>query len=150
MLKDNYKLILYLSNMNRIPHQPLLLFDGVCNLCNSSIQYILKKDTKNQFKFASLQSDAAKQILLQFDKDNSDLDSIILIYNNRVFSKSTAALKVAEILGGFLSLTLIFWIVPKPLRDWAYDHVAKNRYKWYGKRESCMVPTSELKSRFIG
>ncbi|MCK5815112.1 MAG: DUF393 domain-containing protein [Flavobacteriaceae bacterium] len=136
--------------MNEISHQPLLFFDGVCNLCNSSVQYILKKDIQNQFKFASLQSDAAKQILLQFNKDNSDLDSIILTHNNQLYSKSTAVLKVAGILGGILSLALVFWVVPKPIRDWVYGYVAKNRYKWYGKRDICMIPTQELKSKFIG
>ncbi len=135
--------------MKNIPHQPLLFFDGVCNLCNSSVNFIIKYDDHQHFKFASLQSDATKQLLLQFDKNNSELDSIILIQNNKVYSKSSAILRVAKNLGGLTSFAIIFWVFPKPIRDWVYDFIAKNRYKWFGKRDSCMIPTKELKSRFI-
>ena len=135
--------------MKKIVPQPLLLFDGVCNLCNSSVQFVLNKDKQNKFTFASLQSDAAKEILLQFGETNLNLDSIILITDAKIYSKSSAILKVSKLIGGFYSLSIIFYIIPKFIRDKMYDFVAKNRYKWYGKRESCMVPTNELKSRFL-
>lgn len=129
--------------------QPLLLFDGVCNLCNSSVQFVIKHDKQKQFTFASLQSDAAKEILLQFGEINLNLDSIILITDNTVYSKSSAILKISKLIGGFYSLAIIFYLIPKFIRDKMYDFVAKNRYKWYGKREDCMIPTKELKNRFL-
>ncbi|MDC9722530.1 MAG: thiol-disulfide oxidoreductase DCC family protein [Urechidicola sp.] len=135
--------------MKNILNQPLLFFDGVCNLCNSSVQTIIKKDRHQKFKFASLQSDAAKEILLQFDNFNSDIDSIILINNNRIYYKSSALIRICKILGGKYNFLLIFWIVPKPMRDWMYDIVAKNRYRWFGKRKSCMLPNADLKERFL-
>ncbi|MCF6280057.1 MAG: thiol-disulfide oxidoreductase DCC family protein [Flavobacteriaceae bacterium] len=135
--------------MKKIIPQPLLLFDGVCNLCNSSVQFVIKHDKKQQFIFASLQSDATKEILLQFGETNLNLDSILLITDNKIYSKSSAILRISKLLGGFYSLGGIFYIIPKFIRDSMYDFVAKNRYKWYGKRESCMLPNKELKSRFL-
>ncbi|GAB1309338.1 DUF393 domain-containing protein [Urechidicola sp. KH5] len=129
--------------------QPIILFDGVCNLCNTSVQFVLKNDYKKQFLFASLQSDAAKEILLQFSKNNSDLDSIILIYEGELYHKSKAILKVCDVLGGRFKLAKIGYILPNRLRDAIYDYIAKNRYKWYGKRENCMIPTPDLKARFL-
>ena len=136
--------------MKKNTPQSLLLFDGVCNLCNSSVQYVIKHDKKQKFKFASLQSDAAKEILLQYKIKKTDLDSIILIYNDELYDKSSAILRLLKILGGFHSLGYIFIIIiPKSIRDVVYDYVARNRYKWYGKKESCMIPTIELKNRFL-
>ena len=135
--------------MKKILNQPIILFDGVCNLCNNSVQLIIKHDKQNKFKFASLQSDAAKEILLQFEELNSNLDSIILIDSGRIFSKSSAIIGVSKILGGFYYFVTFFWIIPKPIRYWICDIVAKNRYKWFGKRNSCMIPTEELKLRFL-
>ncbi|PHR74651.1 MAG: thiol-disulfide oxidoreductase [Lutibacter sp.] len=133
---------------NTIP-KPLLLFDGVCNLCNSSVQFVIKHDKKQQFLFSSLQSDAAKEILLQFGEINMNLDSIILITDAKIYSKSSAILKIAELLGGYYAVGIIFYIIPKFIRDKIYDFVAKNRYKWYGKRENCMIPNKKIKSRFL-
>jgi predicted DCC family thiol-disulfide oxidoreductase YuxK len=135
--------------MNKTVYQPLILFDGVCNLCNSSVQFVIKRDKHHKFKFASLQSDVAKQILLQFHQNNSDLNSIILIGNNKLYEKSSAILRIFKILGGIYSVLYVFIIVPKPIRDWIYNYIAKNRYKWYGKKDSCMIPTKELKNKFI-
>lgn len=135
--------------MRNIPYQPLLLFDGVCNLCNTSINYIIKHDKRQVFKFASLQSDAAKQVLLQFNEKKYSIDSIILIYNNSIYYKSSAILKLFSIMGGIYSLSAIGYIIPKKLRDKLYDYIATNRYKWFGKRESCMLPTADLEQRFI-
>ena len=135
--------------MKKNTPQPLLFFDGVCNLCNSSVQYVIKHDKTQKFKFASLQSDAAKEILLQYKIKKTDLDSIILIHNDKLFDKSSAILRLLKILGGFHSLAYIFIIIPKSIRDVLYDYVARNRYKWYGKKDSCMIPTDELKNRFL-
>ncbi len=135
--------------MEKTIHQPLLLFDGVCNLCNSSVQFVIKHDKKQQFLFSSLQSNAAKEILLRYDETNLNLDSIILITDAKIYSKSSAILKIAKLLGGFYSFGVIFYIVPKFIRDKVYDFVAKNRCKWYGKREKCMLPSEKLKSRFL-
>ena len=135
--------------MKNISIQPLLFFDGVCNLCNSSVKTIIKKDSQQKFKFASIQSDAAKEILLQLDDYNSEIDSIILLNQNQIFYKSSAVLRVCNLLGGWYNFLLIFWIIPKPIRNWMYDFVAKNRYRWFGKRESCMVPSVEMKDRFL-
>ena len=129
--------------------QPLLFFDGVCNLCNSSVQFVIKNDKKQQFLFASLQSDAAKEILLQFGETNLNLDSIILITDDKIHSKSSAILKIFKLLGGLYTLAIIFYIIPRFIRDKVYDFVAKNRYKWYGKKDSCMIPTTEFKNRFL-
>ncbi len=136
--------------MKNIPYQPLLLFDGICNLCNTSINYIIKRDKRQLFKFASLQSDAAKQVLLQFNEKKYSIDSIILICNNSIYYKSSAILKLLSIMGGIYSVSAIGYIIPKKLRDKLYDYIAKNRYKWFGKRESCMLPTTDLEQRFIG
>jgi len=130
-------------------HQPLILFDGVCNLCNASVNFIIKRDNYQHFKFASIQSDAGKQILLQHNKKKHSLTSIILIYNNTLYYKSTAILKLLYILGGIYSLSVIGYLIPKKLRDWLYDYIAKNRYKWYGKSKSCMMPSTQLKQRFL-
>lgn len=127
----------------------MIFFDGVCNLCNSSVQFVLKKDKNQKFKFASLQSDVATEILLQFSKKKSELNSIILVYNNRIYEKSAAILHIARLLGAPYTLTAIFWIFPKPVRNYIYDFIAKNRYKWFGKTAHCMTPSPKLKERFL-
>lgn len=127
----------------------VILFDGVCNLCNSFVQFVIKRDTKNIFKFTSLQSVYSKELLNRFGKDVSILDSVVLYTDNRIYTESTAALKILKQLGGGLQLMYVFIIVPKFLRDSVYRFIARNRYKWFGKNESCMIPTPELKNRFI-
>lgn len=135
--------------MSTTKNKSIILFDGVCNLCNASVIFIIKHDKKAQFLFASLQSDAAKEILLQYNSKKIKIDSIVLIQNNEIYEKSSAALRIAKALsGGFKSLYL-FIIIPKFIRDFGYDYIAKNRYKWYGQKETCMIPTSEIKNRFI-
>jgi len=129
----------------------LILFDGVCNLCNSSVLYVIKRDKSNTFLFAPLQSDIGQDIISTFNIDTKTTDSIIL-YNpklNKVYHKSAAALHISKSLGFPLNLSAIFFIVPPFLRNWVYDYVAKNRYKWYGKKDSCMIPTPELQAKFI-
>lgn len=128
----------------------IILFDGVCNLCNSSINFIIKRDKKDIFRYASLQSEIGKKLILEKNIDTSSLDSILLIDPNiAYYYKSTAALHIAKQLSGLYPLLSIFLILPKFFRDWIYNIIAKNRYKWFGKRESCMIPTTELKALFI-
>jgi len=135
--------------MINFKNKSIILFDGVCNLCNNSIQFIIKRDKKQRFLYASLQSDAAQSILLQFQLKNTDFDSIILIKDGRVYQKSTAILKITKHLSGGWKLNYGFVIIPKFIRDFIYNIVAKNRYKWFGKRDVCMVPTEELQMRFL-
>ena len=131
-------------------NKKLILFDGVCNLCNTSIQYVIKHDKKNNFMFAALQSDIGKQIIKNYNIDTKKIDSILLyIPKKDIYYKSTAALKIAYYLGVPNRFMSIFFIVPTFIRNWVYDFIAKNRYKWYGKKESCMIPTIELKRKFL-
>ncbi len=132
-------------------HKQLILFDGVCNLCNRSIQYVIKHDKKDVFMFAPLQSDVSKQIIEQFKIDINKVDSILLYSKEKgLKSKSSAALQVSKHLSFPVNLWSAFLIVPPFIRNWVYDFVAKNRYKWYGKKDECMIPTPELKSKFLG
>ncbi|MDD7887681.1 thiol-disulfide oxidoreductase DCC family protein [Flavivirga sp. 57AJ16] len=131
-------------------HKKLILFDGVCNLCNSSVQYVIKNDKKNIFMFTALQSDVGKDLIKQFNIDTQKTDSILLYTpENSLVSKSTAALKIARHLGFPQNLMSVFFIIPPFIRNWVYDYIAKNRYKWYGKKDACMIPTPELKSKFL-
>ncbi len=136
-----------MSNQNK----SIILFDGVCNLCNTSVNFVLKKDLNNHFKFASLQSDAAKQLLLQFNNKNikNNLDRIILVNNHKLYSKSTAALLIAKRLKFPYNIGIVLLIIPKFIRDYVYDIIAKNRYKWFGKRNTCRVPTKEELDKFL-
>jgi predicted DCC family thiol-disulfide oxidoreductase YuxK len=132
---------------NQLTH--IILFDGVCNLCNSSVQFIIRHDKKNRFRFASLQSDFGQNQLIKYQIDSKNTDSFIYIKSDHAYIKSTAGLLVLKDLGGLWKLPFLFIVFPKTLRDWIYDLIAKNRYKLFGKKESCMVPTPDLKSRFI-
>ncbi|GGD10717.1 thiol-disulfide oxidoreductase DCC family protein [Hyunsoonleella pacifica] len=128
----------------------LILFDGVCNLCNSSVQYVIKHDKKQRFMFTALQSETGKKIIDHFNIDTRKVDSIILYTPEKgITYKSTAALKVAAQLGFPTNILSIFLIIPSFISNWVYDVIAKNRYKWYGKKDACMIPTPELKSKFL-
>ena len=133
-------------------NKKLILFDGVCNLCSSSVQYAITHDKNNVFMFAALQSDIGNQIIKHFKIDASKTDSILLYSpeKNSLKIKSSAALHVAKDLVFPRNLLSAFLIVPPFIRNWVYDFIAKNRYKWYGKKESCWIPTPELKAKFIG
>jgi len=131
-------------------HKKLILFDGVCNLCNSSILYVIKHDKKEQFMFAPLQGEIGQQIIKTYNIDTSKTDSILLYSKeNGLKVKSSAALHIAKHLGFPQNLSRVFFIVPTFIRNWFYDFIAKNRYKWYGKQEACMIPTPELKAKFL-
>ncbi|MEK4030477.1 thiol-disulfide oxidoreductase DCC family protein [Pseudobacillus sp. FSL P4-0506] len=127
---------------------PIILFDGECNFCDSSVQFIIKNDPKGIFHFASLQSDTG-QSLLKKHRVPSDIDSMILIEGDKVYYKSAAALRICKHLKGAWKLLYALIIVPRPIRNIAYDFIAKNRYKWFGKKESCMLPSPSVRARFI-
>jgi predicted DCC family thiol-disulfide oxidoreductase YuxK len=128
---------------------PIILFDGVCNLCNTSVQFVIEHDPTAIFRFASLQSDAGQAILAKNALNTEGLNSVILVENNVVYDRSTAALRIAKRLSGGVQLLAVFLIVPRFIRDFVYKIVAKNRYRWFGKQEVCWLPTKELKARFL-
>ena len=132
------------SNIN----QPVILFDGVCNLCSASVQFIIKRDPKSHFKFASLQSDAGIALLKKYNIPD-ELRSIVLISDGKVYNRSAAALNIAKKLSGLWPILYTYIIIPPFIRDSIYDWIADNRYKWFGKQNECMIPTANLKSRFI-
>jgi predicted DCC family thiol-disulfide oxidoreductase YuxK len=129
--------------------QPIILFDGVCNLCNGAVQYVIKHDAQKQFQFASLQSNFGQQVLAKHNLSNADFSSFILLKNGKIYLKSTAALLVAKQLKGAVSWLYLFRVVPTFIRNGVYNIIAKNRYKWFGKQDACWLPTTELKARFL-
>jgi predicted DCC family thiol-disulfide oxidoreductase YuxK len=129
-------------------HQ-IILFDGVCNLCNGAVQFIIKRDAKDIFRFASLQSETGQKLLATHQLQHKNIDSIVLVKNNNAYIKSTAALHIAKELSGIWKLAYYYIFIPKFIRDAVYDFVARNRYRWFGKKDQCMVPTAQLKSRFL-
>nr|WP_121315084.1 thiol-disulfide oxidoreductase DCC family protein [Flavobacterium sp. 102] len=129
----------------------IILFDGVCNLCNSSVQYVIKRDPKDVFRFVPLQSELGLKIIKHIGIDTTNTDSIIMYEPTKAYYyKSEAALKIINEFGGVYSLLQILTIFPKFISNTVYDYVARNRYKWYGKQEACMIPTPELKAKFLG
>ncbi|RYD56531.1 MAG: thiol-disulfide oxidoreductase DCC family protein [Sphingobacteriales bacterium] len=124
---------------------PVLYFDGVCNLCNNTVRFIIKHDKKKQFRFAALQSVSGQMMADKL----KDTESVILAYKGEYYSKSDAALKTMAILGGIWRVGLVGHILPSFLRNMLYDWVARNRYRWFGRLNQCMIPTPELKSRFL-
>jgi predicted DCC family thiol-disulfide oxidoreductase YuxK len=129
--------------------QPVLLFDGVCNLCNNSVQQIIKMDTKGKIQFASLQSEVGQSLLVKFNLPKSNFKTLVLVIGDRYLTKSDAVLEILKIIGGGWKVLYAFKIIPKFIRNSVYDFIAKNRYKWWGQQESCMMPTPELKKRFL-
>jgi predicted DCC family thiol-disulfide oxidoreductase YuxK len=127
----------------------ILLFDGVCNLCNRIVQFTIKRDPKAKFRFASLQSESGQALLKKVGLPTDDFDSFVFIKGNKYFLKSSAGLHVLKELGGVWKLFYVFIIFPKPLRDFIYNIIAKTRYKIFGKRDICMVPPAGLKQRFL-
>ena len=130
-------------------NERIILFDGVCNLCNSSVQFVIKRDKEAKFKFASLQSSSGQALLQKFNLPLDQFNSFIYVHGDKVFLRSTGALKILKDLGGFWKLFYGFIIVPRFIRDFVYNYIAQNRYKFFGKRDSCMVPTPDLKKRFL-
>jgi len=126
-----------------------VLFDGVCNLCNGAVLFVIDRDPRGVFRFAALQSDEARRLLAAHGRRAPDLSSILLLEAGRVYERSTAALRIARRLTGLWPLLYAFVAVPRPLRDAVYDWVARNRYRWFGRQEACRVPTPELRERFL-
>ena len=129
--------------------KPIILFDGICNLCNGAVQFVIKRDPAAIFSFASLQSDVGQQLLKKFDLPGNELNSFVLIQQDKSYTRSTAALKVAKQLKGPIKLLYGFIIVPVFIRNFVYRIIAANRYRWFGKRDSCMLPSVDLKDRFL-
>lgn len=129
--------------------KPIILFDGVCNFCNAGINFIIKQDKKSVFLFAPLQSKYGQRIAEQFHLPKKDFDSFILIDKGKIYNKSAAGFKIYGKLPWYWKWTQIFWIVPRFITDAVYDLIARNRYKWFGKKERCMIPTPEQRSRFL-
>ena len=134
------------------PQRPLILFDGVCNLCNSAVQWVIEHDKEVRFDFASLQSDAARRVLERdLDAEQIDAlpDTIVLVDSDGVHTRSTAALRIARGLGSRYALLALGFVLPRPIRDAVYNLVAHNRYRWFGRRDTCMMPTPEVAERFL-
>jgi len=148
---------LQIANAGRRPvtadrAEPVLLFDGVCNLCNATIRWIIKRDAKQQFRFASLQSEAARRAVAEADPTiafDSLPDSIVLIDQDGIHTHSAAALRVARRLGFPYSLATAWTVVPRPLRDAIYRLIARKRYRWFGRQDTCMVPAPGMADRFL-
>jgi predicted DCC family thiol-disulfide oxidoreductase YuxK len=138
-------------NEEEIKHQKIILFDGVCNLCNGSVIFILEREKQPVFKFASIQSETGKELLEWWRLPKSFNQAVILIDDGKMYLGSTAALKIGQCLKFPWSiLSYLGLVVPRFIRDWVYDQIARHRYQWFGKTEVCMVPTERLKYRFIG
>ena len=127
----------------------LVLFDGVCNLCNNSVNFIIDRDPTAYFKFAALQDDAVKPLLTRYDLSSEYLDSLVLIEAGQCYRHSTAALRIARKLTGGWPLFYVFIALPRPVRDVVYSWIARNRYRFFGKRDTCRIPTPELRARFL-
>ncbi|MGG2088355.1 thiol-disulfide oxidoreductase DCC family protein [Priestia aryabhattai] len=130
-------------------HHPIILFDGVCNLCNQWVQFVIKQDSRALFRFASLQSDTAETLLSQHNYEHPPLQSVVLLMNGNLYTESTAILHIVRWLGGPIQLMVCFRVVPAFIRNPLYRFIARNRYKWFGKQTSCMLPTPEIKMRFL-
>jgi predicted DCC family thiol-disulfide oxidoreductase YuxK len=138
--------------MQNLPqHKKIILFDGLCNLCDASVQFIIKRDSKDVFRFVSLQSNLGQQIVQHLEIDTQKVDSILL-YNsvqNTYLNKSEAVFEIVKSIGGIFYCLLIFRLIPIAITNKIYDFIARNRYKWFGEKKSCLVPTKELESKFL-
>lgn len=129
--------------------QSIIFFDGVCNLCNTSIDFVIQRDKKDHFLVGALQDETSKRILERFEVDKNYLDSIVLLESDQIYYKSTAALKIAKNLSGLWPLLHSLVILPESFRDFIYDWIGKNRYKWFGKKSTCRLPTKEEQQKFL-
>lgn len=129
--------------------EKILLFDGVCNLCNGLVVFTIKRDSNGRIRFGALQSDEGKKILQQLNIQDELPDTFILIEDGNYYVRSTAALRLFKSLDGLWPMLYLFIIVPRFIRDYLYNKVAENRYRFFGKRDECMVPAPDLKERFL-
>jgi predicted DCC family thiol-disulfide oxidoreductase YuxK len=132
-----------------VREKPIILFDGVCNFCNAIVNFIIRQDKKNVFLFCALQSEPGKKLLKQYEINWKDSDSFVVIENGKAYQKSTAGLRLYNKLPWYWKWTQLFWIVPKFIRDWVYGFIAKNRYRWFGKKDRCMIPAPEVRKKFL-
>lgn len=128
----------------------VILFDGVCNLCNASVNWIIDRDKNNLFKFASLQSEYGQSVIKKFNITGDYMDTVVLQEEGKVYLRSAAALRILKHLGGIYSIAYIFIIIPEFVRDFIYNVIAKNRYRWFGKQDACRIPSPDLKAKFLG
>jgi len=132
-------------------NKKIILFDGVCNLCNGAVQFVIKRDKKDMFRYAALQSEIGEKLVKERGIDTAKMDSIILVDPGvAYYTKSDAALEIAKGFGGLWFLFQVFKWIPTSLRNFIYDIVARNRYRWFGKKDQCMIPTPELQAKFLG
>jgi predicted DCC family thiol-disulfide oxidoreductase YuxK len=127
----------------------VLLFDGVCNLCNGLVQFVIKRDPAAKIRFAALQSMQGRTFMKKLKLPVQELETLVLVKDGKALTKSGGALTLLRELGGFWSLFYVFMVIPRPIRDWVYDLIAKSRYSIFGRTEACMIPTPDLKSRFL-
>ena len=135
--------------MNKQLTHSIILFDGVCNLCNGAVNFVIKRDPGNVFKFTPLQEKQGVLLLKKLAIDAQELDSIVLVENKKVYTKSSAALRIARKMSNLWPLFFVLLIIPSFIRDGVYDFIAKNRYKWFGKKEQCIIPTPGLREKFL-
>lgn len=128
----------------------VVLFDGVCNLCNSSVNWIIDHDKEGKFKFASLQSVYGQNVVKQFNLSGEYMDTVLLLDGDKLYKRSDAVLRIAKHIGGIYSLAYVFVIIPAFIRNFFYNFVARNRYRWFGKQDACRIPNPELKAKFLG
>ncbi len=124
------------------------MFDGVCNLCNGAVDFVIQRDRKRVFRFAALQSEVGSTLLKQYPQP-ADLDSIVLVLDQRAYVRSGAAIRIARSLGSGWPLLSVFLAVPAPIRDSVYDWIARNRYRWFGRKDTCRLPSAEEKALFL-
>jgi predicted DCC family thiol-disulfide oxidoreductase YuxK len=134
---------------DRNPDRPVILFDGVCNLCNGLVQFVIPRDPSGRFRFAPLQSTPGQELLRRHDYATEDFDSIVLVEGEQTYTKSDAVLRIADGLGWPSSLVRLGRLLPAAVRDWVYDVIADNRYDWFGRRNRCMVPDEDVRDRFL-
>lgn len=129
--------------------QPVILFDGICNFCNSAVNFTIKRDKKAIIQYAPLQTEKGRMFLRQYNLPINEMKSFLFIEDGKVYTRSTAALRVCRYLRGIWPLCFVFMIVPRFIRDGIYDWIAKHRYKWFGVRQECMMPAPEVRKRFL-
>ncbi len=135
------------ENVSEVPN--LILFDGVCNLCNASVQFVIRHDSAAKFRFAAIQSEIGREIFQRHGLDPANLQTFVFITDGRIFLRSDAAIEVVARFGGAWKLLRVFSLVPRSVRDAIYSFIAQNRYRWFGRQEVCMIPTPEIKERFL-
>ncbi|MFZ1264246.1 MAG: thiol-disulfide oxidoreductase DCC family protein [Chitinophagaceae bacterium] len=139
----------FISTFARMKSSPIILFDGVCNFCNYWVNFAIKRDRKKKLRFTPLQGETAKRLLPEYTINPTSLSSVILIDNGKAYTQSSAAIRICKHLNGGWKLFYGLIIIPKFVRDFFYNIIARNRYKWFGKKDQCMIPPADWKERFL-